>query len=173
MRRISKPLPLIGRGALLGAASGGVLSVAYTAAVIPLAGLLLVFTNIPGGKVFDALIGAGVFAICAWPFAMALGILPGIILGVIGGMLIGLIVAPFRDNLSSRGAALIGLIVAAAIVVSGHLVLGRGLIDPNRVGFVKYLPYLFWLAGPGLLILSGLTWVGWTLLTVSRVSRKQ
>jgi len=45
---------ILKRTIILGSITGGVLSFAYTAVVIPLAGILIVLTNIPSGKVFDA-----------------------------------------------------------------------------------------------------------------------
>jgi len=155
---------ILKRGFLLGAFAGGVLSVAYTTIVIPLVGMLIVFINIPAGKVFDALLGAGFFAICAWPFAIVMGILPGILIGAIGGFLTGSIVVPLRTRISSKGAAFIGLIVAIGAVIGGHILFFPGLIDINSPGFHPYFPFLFWLACPSVLILTGLTWVGWLLL---------
>ena len=72
---------ILKRSVVLGSLSGGVLSFAYTAVVIPLVGMLLVLTNISNGKGFDALIGAGAFAICAWPFAIIMGVFPGVLMG--------------------------------------------------------------------------------------------
>jgi len=155
---------ILKRSIILGSITGGVLSFAYTAVVIPLAGILIVFTNIPSGKIFDALIGAGAFAICAWPFAMIMGVFPGIILGAMGGIIIGLIVLPLRTRISSMGTGLIGLLAAIGTVILAHRYLYPGLIDVSRPeGIMKYLPYLFWLAGPSLLLLLGMTWVGWKM----------
>ncbi|RME77159.1 MAG: hypothetical protein D6784_04210, partial [Chloroflexi bacterium] len=158
---------ILKRGLILGALAGAVLSSLYTAVIIPLFGILLVVTNIPGGRVFDALIGAGMFAICAWPAAVLAGILPGIIIGAAGGLLIGLMVLPVRASITSKGAASIGLLVGTIIIAGAHLLLYPGIIDETQPdGVFKYLPYLFWLALPGAAVLAGSAWVGWKIVDV-------
>jgi hypothetical protein len=148
---------------MLGAAAGGGLASIY-AALAPIAfGALLALTNSTNGRATDALIGAGIFSICAGPFAFVLGVVPGTLLGAVSGLAIGLLVAPFRRGLPSWGAALIGVLVAIAIVIADNLALGPGMIEPHRTAPGRYLPYLFWIAGPSLLVLIGLPWVGWTL----------
>lgn len=154
---------LILRGALLGAVAGAVLAGFYALLSPALAGIVLAITNSANGKLLDAMIGAGVFTICAGPFALVLGILPGTILGLFCGLVIALIIIPFRGALSHRGAALVGLLLAIGVVIAGNLLLGPGMIDPNRPGFGRYFPYLFWIAGPSLLVLFGLPMVGWLL----------
>lgn len=163
LKRPTTPLTLILRGALLGALAGAILAGFYSALAPAAVGALLALTNSANGKLFDAMIGAGVFAICVGPFGLVLGVLPGTILGLLCGLLIALLVAPFRGALSHRGAALVGLLLAVVVVVAGNLVLGPGMIDPIRPGFGRYLPYLFWIAGPSLLVLFGLPMVGWLL----------
>jgi hypothetical protein len=150
---------------LLGALAGAGLSLAYTTVIIPLVGILLVLTNIPSGKVFEALIGAGLFGICAWPFAILMGVFPGIVMGAISGIFIGLIILPLQTRITNLGAAIIGLTVAIGLVIGAHSLLYPGLIDMTRPdGVFKYLPYLFWLGFPSVLVLAGLTWVGWSIL---------
>jgi len=119
--------------------------------------------NTPISSAFDALIAAGTFAVCAGPFALVVGVLPGVLLGALGGLLIGALVTPFRHTISAGRAALIGLSVSAVIGIAGNLLLGPGLIEPHRAGFGRYFAYLFWVAGPGLLVLAGGTGVGWVL----------
>ena len=164
-------ISVLRRGVFLGARAGAALSIAYTATAIPMLGILLVVTNIPSGKVFDALIGAWMLPICAWPFAVLMGILPGSVLGAIGGLLIGLIVLPIRTRVTQGGAAIIGLIVAIGMVGSVHALMYPGIIGgiPSK-GVFKYLPYLFWVAFPSVLVLTGLTWVGWKLLAADSES---
>ncbi len=157
------PHALIARAALLGAIAGATLAGFYAALAPAAVGVLLAFTNSANGKAFDALIGAGVFTLCAGPFALVLGILPGTILGLVCGLVIGLLVAPFRGAVSNRGAALIGLLLAVVIVAAGNLLLGPDMIQPQSPGFGRYFPYLFWIVGPSLLILLGLPLVGWLL----------
>jgi hypothetical protein len=152
----------VARSGLRGAAAGAVLAMAYTVLVIPLAGLSLVASNLPGGKGLDALIGAGAFAICAFPFALVLGVLPGVLLGAIGGLLIGAATAPFRGRLQRRAAAGIGLAVAGLMVFAAHLAIAPDLLDSARQGLGRYVPYLFWVAGPSLLTFLGLGWAGWS-----------
>ena len=161
------PISIIIRGARLGAFAGVMLSAVYTAVAIPMVGVAIVLTNIPSGKVFEALLGAGAFAICAWPFAILVGILPGTLLGLLGGLVIGLLVAPLHNYISRRGAALIGFVFGGALVLSGHLFLSQGLIDPQQAGLMRFLPYVFWIGGPSLPLLTGSTWVGWKVLEES------
>lgn len=164
-KALSTTFALLGRGAALGAATGGVLASIY-AAMAPLAfSALLALTNSANGRAGDALIGAAVFGICSGPFAFVLGILPGVLLGAASGLLIGLLVAPFRRTLPRWAAALIGLLVAAAIAVAGNLLLGPDMIEPHRPAPGRYFPYVFWILGPSLLVLIGLPWVGWMLRT--------
>jgi hypothetical protein len=163
VKEFCTPFALPVRGALLGAAAGATLASAYAALAPLFFGALLAFTNRANGRIVDALIGAAVFGICSGPFALVLGILPGALLGAVSGLLIGLLVAPWRHTLSRWGAALIGLLVALVIVVAGNLLLGPGMIEPHRPEPGRYLPYLFWIAGPSLLLLIGLPWVGWAL----------
>ena len=75
------------------------------------------------------------------------------------------LLALLRDRVSPAGAAWIGLLVAGVIVVAANLGLGPDMIEPQRPGFGRYLPYLFWIVGPSLLVLGGLPWVGWALRT--------
>lgn len=157
------PLGLCLRGALLGALAGAVLAGFYAALAPLLVGGVLAFSNSANGKIFDAMIGAGVFSICMGPFALVLGILPGALLGLLSGLLIGVLVAPFRGALSNRAAALIGLLAALVLVVAGNLLLGPDMIDPVRGAVGRYFPYFFWIAGPSLLVLLGLPLVGWLL----------
>ena len=157
------PFALILRGVLLGAAAGAALAGFYSLLAPGLVGASLAFMNSDNGKLFEAMIGAGVFTICAGPFALVLGILPGTILGALSGLIIALLVAPFRRHLSHRAGALIGLLLAVGIVAAGNLLWGPGMIEPNRPEPGRYLPYLFWFAGPSLLILAGLPVVGWLL----------
>jgi len=108
------------------------------------------------------------FAICAWPFAVLMGILPGIGIGAIGGLLIGLIVLPMRTRVTQRRAVIIGLMVAIGIVGSAHALLYPGIIGgTSQQRVFKYLPYLFWVAFPSVLVLVGLTWVGWKILAAN------
>ena len=155
-------MEMLKRGFILGALAGAVLSTAYVIVVIPLVGILLVVTNIPSGKVFDALIGAGTFAMCAWPCAVPMGILPGIVVGAIGGSVIGLILLPIRTRVTSVGAAIIGLLVATGTMVSAYALLYPGMVEETQSdGVFKYLPYFFWIGLPSVMMLAGLTWVGW------------
>ncbi|GAB4568349.1 MAG: hypothetical protein Kow0047_21140 [Anaerolineae bacterium] len=157
-------MSLLKRGIYLGALAGAVLSIVYTAVAIPLVGILLVVTNIPGDRVFDALIGAGMFAMCAWPCAIPVGILPAVMIGALGGLLIGLLILPVQDRVSNEGAAIVGLLVGVGIVVAAHLWLFPGMIEETRPnGVLKYLPYLFWIGFPGVMILAGSMWVGWKI----------
>lgn len=48
-------------------------------------------------------------------------------------------------------------------MVAGNLFLGPGFIAPAMTGLARYRLYLFWVGGPGVLILLGLPAVGWAL----------
>jgi hypothetical protein len=163
MKPPASSLALLLRGALLGGLTGAVLAGFYALLAPALVGVVLALTNSANGKLLDAMIGAGFFAICSGPFALVLGILPGALLGLACGLVLALLVAPFRNVLSHRGAALIGLLLAVAVVVAGNLLLGPEMIDPNRPGWGRYFPYLFWITGPSLLVLLGLPVVAWLL----------
>lgn len=154
-------LQLITRSLARGAIAGAGLAILYTLIAIPVVGLLLVISNIPIGKAFDAMIGAGVFAICAWPFAIMLGIIPGALLGAAGGLVIGVGLALLPGRATQRQAAWFGLAVAVILVAIAHLTYGPSLVDAKFTGVRAYIPYLFWLLGPSLMLALGLTWVGW------------
>lgn len=157
------PLTLILRGTLLGALAGTVLASIYAAAAPAGVAAWLISTSSSNGRIFDALLGAGVLGICAGPFALVLGILPGMLLGAVSGLVVGLLAAPFHRSLTGWGGALLGLLVAVMIVAGGNLLLGPGMVEPHRPEPDRYFPYLFWIAGPSLLILVGLPIVGWLL----------
>ena len=165
MSDVPKPPAIVLRGALLGAFAGAVLAGAYAAVAPLITGALLAFTSGATGGPLDPLIGAAVFAMCSGPFGFLLGILPGTLLGALAGLVIGSLLALLRDRVSPAGAAWIGLLVAGVIVVAANLGLGPDMIEPQRPGFGRYLPYLFWIVGPSLLVLGGLPWVGWALRT--------
>ncbi len=161
----TKPyLSVLKNGLFQGALAGGILSFTYTALVIPATGLVLIISNIPGGKAFDALLGAGFFAICAWPFGIIIGIIPGVLFGAVGGFLVGLISHPFINKLSRVSSTLIGFGFGLLLAGIAHYLIFPGLIDQNTSDqLLKYLPYLFWLAFPSLLSILGYSWVGWKI----------
>ncbi len=163
MKEPRTTLALLGRGILLGAAASAVLASIYAAAAPLGISAYLIITNTGNGKIGEALLGAAALGICAGPFAFVLGILPGTLLGALCGLLIALLIAPWRRTLSPAGGALIGLLVASVLVTAANLTLGPGMIEQNQPAPGRYLPYLLWIAGPSLLILLGLPWVGWTL----------
>lgn len=156
-------LALLGRGVSLGAVAGGSLASVYAALAPIVFGVLLASINSTSGRASDALIGAAIFGICSGPFAFVLGILPGTLLGAMSGLLIALLVAPCRRTLPRWAGALIGLLVAVAITITGNLLLGPDMIEMNRPEPGRYFPYVFWILGPSVLVLIGLSWVGWML----------
>ena len=147
----------------MGAAAGALLASLYGLLAPPAFAVLLALTNASADKLIEVALGAAIFAICSGPFALLLGVLPGTLLGALGGLLIGLVAAAWRGRLSDRSAALIGLLVAIAIVVVGNLLWGPGMIQPALFGLARYRLYLFWIAGPSVLVLAGLPAVGWAL----------
>ena len=150
----------VGRGAMAGIGLAG----GYIGLAIPLFGLLLVVSNATGGKVGEALIGAGVFAMCAWPFGIVLGMLPGALVGAGGGLVIGGMAAMLGRRIGRGGMALVGFGVGAVLALLAHLLLAPGLVNDNATGIWGMLPYLFWIGGPSMVMPGGLTWVGWTIL---------
>ncbi len=164
MSQTDRPLALVGRGIVLGGVAGAFLAGLYTLLAIPLFGLMLLLTNMPTGKVLDALLGLGAFAICAGPFALVVGILPALATGGLAGLLISLAILPWRRRLSGRGAALIGLGVAAIIAMAANLVLGSSLLQTADAGFGRHFTYLFWLGAPSLAALAAGAAVGWASL---------
>ncbi|MBT3239489.1 MAG: hypothetical protein HON98_03180 [Chloroflexi bacterium] len=160
-----KKTSILKRGLFQGSLAGGILATVYMALAIPAVGILLVISNIPAGKAFDALLGAGFFAICAFPFGIIIGVIPGILFGALGGFLIALISLPFLKNLSKFKTALIGFAFGIVFALIAHFVLSPGLIDQNQTDTImKYLPYLFWIAFPSLFSTIGFTWVGLRIL---------
>jgi len=154
---------LILRGALYGALAFALLAAGYAAVAVPVFGGSLAYANRAGGRFHEALIGAAVLSVCSGPFAIVLGILPGMALGALSGLVVGLLVAPLRHTLTRPGAALIGLLVAIPIVIAGNLFMGPDMIQPALAGLSRYRLYLFWVGGPSMLILVGLPAVGWAL----------
>lgn len=153
---------LVLRGAFYGALAFAVLAAGYAAVAVPVFGGSLAYANRANGRLHEALIGAAVLSICSGPFAIVLGILPGMALGALCGLAVGLLAAPFRHRLRRGGAALLGLLVAIPVVVAGNLLLGPDYLAPAS-GLASYRLYLFWVGGPSVLILAGLPAVGWAL----------
>ena len=163
LRHPDSSLRLALRGALYGALAFALLAAGYAAVAVPIFGGSLAYANRANGRLHEALIGAAVLSICSGPFAIVLGILPGMALGALSGLIVGLLAAPLRHTLTRPGAALIGLFVAIPIVVAGNLLLGPDMIQPALNGLARYWLYLFWVGGPTVLILLGLPAVGWAL----------
>lgn len=160
MRHSSRPLLLIARSLMLGTGAGATLATLYTLLAIPLFGLALL-TNIPAGKALDALLGVGAFAVCAGPFALLVGILPATLIGALAGLVIGLLLLPWRQRITGRGGALIGLGVSLILVATVNLTLGPGLLRMETGSFGSRFIYLFWLGGPSALALLAGPVVGW------------
>jgi hypothetical protein len=100
---------LITRGIVRGALAGAMVAIVYTLIAIPAVGILHVASNVPVSKTFDALIGVGVFAICAGPFAIVLGILPAVAFGAVGGCLLGTIITHVHTKLTKRQSVFMGV----------------------------------------------------------------
>lgn len=154
---------LVLRGAFYGALTFAALAAGYAAVAVPIFGGSLAYANRANGHLHEALIGAAVLSICSGPFALVLGVLPGMALGAASGLAVGLLAAPYRHTLTRPGAALIGLLVAVPIVIAAHMIIGPDMIQPALAGLARYRLYLFWVGGPSLLILTGLPAVGWAL----------
>jgi hypothetical protein len=149
---------LIGRSTLRGAVAGIVSALAYTVLTMLALGVLQIISNNPPDRLFEASLGVLGAAICVGPFALMIGLVPGVTVGLLGGFLIGLVVAAVRPHLTQRRGAVVGLVVAAVLVILAHLLWVPAILDKDdRLAY-----YLFWLAGPSVMALMGLTWVGWS-----------
>lgn len=161
----SRPLWL--RSIATGSLSLSALAAAYTGLVIPMVGIGLLAANVANGKALDAALGGVAFAVLAWPFAIVLGIIPGAVIGACGGLAVGATLTAAGTRASPRTGAAIGLAVAVAIVTAAHLVAANGLLNTRpSEGPGRLVPYLFWFAGPSLLVVAGLTWTGHSVLRV-------
>jgi hypothetical protein len=138
-------------------------SLAYIAFVIPFTGLMMVLTNVPVGRGFEAIIGAGILTACAWPFSFWLGVLPGAALGTLGGALFGGLLAPWRDRLTPRQAAVIAVALTLLVLLPIHGLFAPGLLDEHQVGLARYGTYGFWLVGPSIFAVPAAAWAGWML----------
>ncbi len=153
---------IIVRGAVLGAATGLSVSAAYAGLLIAfflvamLWGAITTAPSRPEDAAMMLLVGpasAGFMFICAG----FIGILPGILLGTIIGLLISLPVGLLRARLSDGGAAVIGGLVAAAVVALIHVFLLNADPDPTL------REYLLLTIIPGVLCIGAGGWVGWKL----------
>lgn len=160
---MQQPWRLVKRGALLGALTGAVMASVYTMVAIPFIALTLVWTNGQGNLVLEALAGTVVFSLCAGPFAFVLGILPATFIGLLGGMLLGAFFIPLNDHLTGLGRAAIGASLGLVLAVIAQQTLSEGLVDPTQPGLAAYALLIFWIIGPGLLLIAGFAWVGWRL----------
>jgi hypothetical protein len=163
MAPMQQPWRLVQRGALLGALTGAVMATAYTMIAIPVMALALVLTNGQGNLVLEALAGTVIFSLCAGPFAFVLGILPATFIGLLGGMLLGAFFIPLNDHLAGLGRAAIGASLGLVLAVIAHQTLSKGLVDATQQGVAAYALVIFWIIGPGLLLVAGFAWVGWRL----------
>jgi len=167
-------LALAGRSLLRGAIGGWICAYLYATFVIPVVSGWIVATNLFnerfafGERFPEALIGAGIFLICAWPCALPLGMLPGALVGGLGGLAIGMATAILRRWLMPWGGAMIGLVVAAAWMAGLHLALGQGLLENNEAGALRFAPYLFWLGVPGVIMAAGFARQGWVTVREAR-----
>jgi hypothetical protein len=163
MAPMQQPWRLVKRGALLGALTGAVLASVYTMIAIPFMALALVWTNGQGNLVLEALAGATFFSLCAGPFAFVLGILPATFIGLLGGMLLGAFFIPLNDHLTGLGRAAIGASLGLVLAVIAQQTLSEGLVDPTQQGLAAYALLIFWIIGPGVLLIAGFAWVAWRL----------
>lgn len=146
-----------------GLLAGVIFSLAYIAVVIPLTGMLLILTNISGGKVFEALIGAGIITVLASSCSFVFGVVPGAILGVLGGLIFGLLMFPWRERLTPAAAALIATLLLLPAIAIFHIVAGPDMIASGRSSFLPYFPYLLWMVGPSIFAVPAAAWAGWSL----------
>jgi hypothetical protein len=162
MIRLKPVIPILTRGATLGALTGLVVSAAYAGVLIAfflatiLWGAITTAPTQPADAAMMLLVGpasAGFMFICAG----FIGVLPGTILGLVIGVLISLAVGLLRSRLSPGGAAVVGVIISGAVVGLIHLFLLSADSDPTL------REYLLLTILPGLLCLGAGGWVGWKL----------
>jgi len=163
MAPVEQPWRLVKRGALLGALTGAVLASIYTMIAIPVMALGLVLTNGQGNLLLEALTGTLIFSVCAGPFAFVLGILPATFIGLLGGMLLGAFFIPLNDHLTGLGRAAIGASLGLVLAVIAQQTLSEGLVDSTQQGVAAYSLLIFWIIGPGVLLIGGFAWVAWRL----------
>lgn len=150
---------LIGRSTLCGAVAGIVCALAYTVLTMLALAIWQIISNNPPVRLLEASLGVLGAAICVGPFALVIGFVPGVTVGLLGGFLIGLVLAALRPTLTPRRGAFVGLAVAPGLIALAHLLWVPAIL--NKDDRLAY--YLFWLAGPGIMVLVGLTWVGWSV----------
>lgn len=158
-----QPWQLVKRGALLGALTGATLASLYAMLAVPTVALALVWTNGQGNRLLEALAGAAILGLCAGPFALVLGILPALLIGLVGGMLLGALFIPLHDHLTSLGRAAIGASLGLLLAVIAQQTFGGDMIDQTQSGLAAYALDIFWIIGPGLLLIVGFAWVAWRL----------
>ena len=159
----------IGYGARLGAITGMVLAGAYAVLALAVMGVIAASGTIADGSGIFALPLLGGVAMCGWPLAVVLGLLPGIVLGAVGGAVIGGLLA-MLPRLSPVVAILPGALVGCAVAVGNHVLLGPGFLADYAAGRSTLLPYFFWIVGPGILLVLGGGWVsGWVSSRITRL----
>lgn len=163
MAPMQQPWRLVKRGALLGALAGAVLASVYAMLAVPAVALGLVLTNGQGNLLLESLAGAAILGLCAGPFAFVLGILPATFIGLLGGMLLGAFFIPLNDHLTGLGRAAIGASLGLVLAVIAQQTLSEGLVDPTQQGLAAYSLLIFWIIGPGVLLIAGFAWVAWRL----------
>lgn len=160
---VSKPLTsILARGAVLGALTGFGVSALYALLLIGFFlavmfyGAISTLPTHPDDAAMMLLVGpasASFMFICA----SFLGVLPGTILGTVIGLLISLPVGLLRSRLTPGGAAVVGVLVSAGVVVLIHGLLLSYDPDPTL------REYLLLTILPGVLCTTVGGWVGWRL----------
>jgi hypothetical protein len=56
-----------------------------------------------------------------------------------------------------------GLVVALVLIAGAHLLLVPRILASQPGTWDRVVYYLYWLAGPSVMVLLGLTWVGWSV----------
>jgi hypothetical protein len=153
---------LLVRGLKLGALTGMGLAIVYS--ILTLGGMsaAAALGSLSSWESLVALPAAAGVLFCGAPLALALGVLPGLLLGALGGSLTGLLLAilpPQRRAWALLPGALVGFLIALA----WGLFAAGGFLDDYAAGRSSLLPLFFWVAGPGLLLIGGLAWVGMRL----------
>jgi hypothetical protein len=138
-------------------------AVIYTILTMLALGVSQVFGSNPPDRLFQASAGVLGAAVCVGPVAVMIGFVPGVSVGLMGGFLIGVALAILHPNLTPRRGAVAGLVVALVLIAGAHLLLVPRILASQPGTWDRVVYYLYWLAGPSVMVLLGLTWVGWSV----------
>jgi hypothetical protein len=104
----------------------------------------------------ESLIGVGVLAICAGPFALVLGILPFVVTCALAGVVLGGLLTALQRWRSVWLGLFLGTLIGGVLAVVANLTLASSFpTTPNNS-----TPYLLWLLAPSILVVVVLAGAG-------------